>query len=206
MNEIEFRNSTLTQVDIKQRLIDLIAVPWEQEAEIVWRGEVWHEMFMRGAFKGLAAHAGRVRVNREHVQGDTVGKVVHFEEDHPDGLLARVKIVQGPRGDDTLALAEEDMISPSVGFRINSSGDVDLNKRTKVRLIRRAFLDHLSMVESPAYVGAKVLAVRAESPALTVEERPLPITPILDQLVADDLLLWAKARIEAVKARSAGLS
>ena len=41
-----------------------------------WRGEMWRESFERGAFDGIEDHAGRVRVNREHVKGDTVGKVV----------------------------------------------------------------------------------------------------------------------------------
>lgn len=206
MNEIEFRNSTLTQVNTKQRLIDMIAIPWEQEAEIMWRGELWREMFLRGSFKGIAAHAGRVRVNREHVQGNTVGKVVHFDEDHHDGLIARVKVVETARGDETLALAAEDCISPSVGFRINSHEDMDLNKRTKVRLIRKAFLDHIAMVESPAYVGAKVLAVRAELSELPVEDRPLPKAPLLEQFENDELLAWANARVKEIEARSAGLS
>lgn len=195
MNEIEFRKSTLTEVDTKLRLIDLIAVPWEQETEIPWQGELWREVFSRGAFKGIEDHAGRVRVNREHVQGDTVGKVVHFDSQHEDGLLARVKIAQNPRGDDTLALAEEDMISASVGFRVKSHHDVLINKRAKVRRVLRAFLDHLSMVENPAYVGAKVLAVRAESSELTVVESPSLATPILDEMQSDELIMWARARL-----------
>lgn len=194
MNEIEFRKSTLTQVDTKQRLIDLIAIPWEEETEIPWQGEIWREMFARGAFDGIESHAGRIRVNREHVKGDTVGKVVHFDSKHQDGLMARVKIAETPRGDDTLALAEEDMISASVGFRINSHRDMELNKRTKLRKILKAFLDHLSMVESPAYVGAKVLAVRADPPGLVVGEKPL-ITPNLDEVLSDDVLLWARSRV-----------
>jgi hypothetical protein len=31
-----------------------------------------------------------------------------------------------------------------------------------VRRIKKAFVDHLSFVESPSYVGAKVLAVRGD--------------------------------------------
>lgn len=203
MNEIEIRRSTLTEVNTKLRLIDLIAVPWEQEAEVVWHGEAWRESFMRGAFKGISAHAGRIRVNREHVVGNTVGKVVHFEEEHPDGLLARVKVVESERGDETLALAEDDMISPSVGFRVKSHADMELNKRTMTRRIRKAFLDHLAMVESPAYAGAKVLAVRADQPGLPVEALPLPKTPFIDEMRDDALIQWAKARTEEAKARSA---
>jgi HK97 family phage prohead protease len=193
--EIILRNSTLTDVDTKQRLIDLIAVPYEQETDVLWRGELWREVFDRAAFTGIEDHAGRVRVNREHVRGDTVGKVVAFDASHPDGLLARVKIAQTSRGDETLALAEEDMISASVGYRVKTPSDVALNRRTKVRRVLKGFLDHLAMVESPAYVGAQVLAVREESSGLTVAESPLPPTPMLDELRDDPVFTWAASRI-----------
>src|SRR5688572_6910323 len=113
-DEIILRNSTLTDVDTKLRLIDLIAVPYDEETEVIWRGEVWNEVFDRSSFTGIEDHAGRVRVNREHVRGDTVGKVVSFDSTDEKGLIARVKIAQTLRGDETLALAEEDMISASV--------------------------------------------------------------------------------------------
>lgn len=194
MNEIELRKSTLTDVDAKLRLIDLIAVPWEQETEIMWRGEPWREVFAREAFDGIEDHAGRVRVNREHIMGDTVGKVVQFDPTHPDGLFSRVKIASTPRGDETLALAEEDMVSASVGFRIKTHRDVQINRRSKVRRVLRAFLDHLAMVESPAYAGAQVLAVRAEPFGLT-EASSLPETPALDEALNDELLAWASSRL-----------
>jgi phage head maturation protease len=195
MSELLLRDSALGEVDRKQRLIDVIAVPWEQEAEVPWRGEIWNEVFARSAFDGIEDHAGRIRVNREHVKGDTVGKVVQFDTGNEAGLLARVKIADTPRGDETLALAEEEMISPSVGYRIKSPSDVVLNKRTRMRRVVRAFLDHLGMVESPAYVGAQVLAVREEQSGLTVAETPLPETPVLDELMNDDVLAWAASRL-----------
>lgn len=195
MNEIEIRNSTLTDVDTKLRLIDLIAVPWDQETEVMWRGEKWREVFARSSFKGIEEHAGRIRVNREHQIGDTVGKVVHLDNDNDLGLLARVKIAQTPRGDETLALAEEDMISASVGYRVKSPSDVQINRRSKLRTVLRGFLDHLAMVEAPAYAGAQVLAVRAEPSGLSVVESPLPATPSLDELMNDPLLVWAAERV-----------
>lgn len=196
MSEIEIRASTLTDIDTKLRLIDVIAVPWEQETEVFWNGEVWREVFTRGAFSGVEDHAGRIRVNREHVRGDTVGKVVHLE-DIDLGLLARVKVAETPRGDETLALAEEDMVSASVGFRIKDPvRDVQVNKRTRTRRILRAFLDHLAMVEAPAYAGAQVLAVRADQPGLpAVEQKPLPETPVLDEFRNSEALAWALDRL-----------
>lgn len=194
MTEIFLRNSTLADVDAKLRLIDLIAVPWDEEADVFWRAEWWRESFDRHSFDGIESHAGRVRVNREHVTGDTVGKVVAFEPSHKVGLWTRTKIASTPRGDETLALAEEDMISASIGYRIENPADVDVNKRTKSRRVMRAFMDHLGMVEAPAYSGAQVLAVRAEQSGLQVAEIPLPDTPALDDWMNDEVFAWAKSR------------
>jgi phage head maturation protease len=195
MSELFVRSSTLTDVDPKLRLIDLIAVPWDEEADVMWRDELWRESFQRGAYDGIEDHAGRVRVNREHVEGDTVGKVVHFDPYADSGLLARVKIAATPRGDETLALADEEMISASMGYFVKSPSDVVVNKRTHTRRVVRAFMRHLAMVESPAYVGAQVLAVREDQSGLTVAETPLPDTPVFDELMNDEVLVWAASRL-----------
>jgi len=186
--EIFYRSdSTLTDVDVKLRLIDLIAVPWEQETEIVWRGEKWREVFGRNAFNGLEGSAGRILVNREHTRGDTVGKVVQVDTKDTRGLIARVKVASTARGDETLALAEEDMISPSVGYFVKQQHDFEVNKQTRLRRVHRAFLDHLSLVEQPAYEGARVLAVRAESQQ-EADEGPRPVTPKLDAFLSDPFI------------------
>jgi hypothetical protein len=195
--EIELRSSTLQDVNKKQRLIDMIAVPWEQEADVLWRGEMWHESHDRHAYDGIEDHAGRILVNRQHVKGDTIGKAVHFDPTHRDGLFARVKIADTPRGDETLALAEEGMAFPSVGYRVKGFADMRIDRRSKTRRILRAFMDHLAMVEDRAFVGADVLAVRAESSGLAVAElRPLPNTPALDELAGDPLFAWATSRLD----------
>jgi HK97 family phage prohead protease len=190
-------DSTLKDVDHKQRLITVIAVPWEHETEIRWRGEKWSEVFTRGAFNGLEDHAGRIRVNREHTRGDTVGKVVQIDTQDPLGLIALVKVAKTARGDETLALAEDDMISASVGYAIKTPEDVVVNRQRRQRRVNRAFLDHLSFVEAPAFDGAKVLAVREGSTGLQVVETPLPPAPHLDEFMNDEVLEWARRRISA---------
>ena len=197
-NEILCRDdASLKDVDVKQRLITVLAVPWEQEAEIIWRGEPWKEVFTRGAFNGLEDHAGRVRVNRQHTRGMTVGKAVQFDTQDPQGLVARIRIAKTDLGDETLALAEEDMIGPSVGFVVKNHADVVLRRQSMLRRVNRAFLDHISLVESPAYEGAKVLSVREAPNGLTVVETPLPETPNLDEFLGDDVLEWARIRISS---------
>jgi HK97 family phage prohead protease len=198
-NEILCRNdATVQDVDKKQRIVTVLAVPWEQEAEIIWRGETWREVFTRGAFNGLENSAGRIRVNREHTKGDTIGRVVRADPADPQGLIMDVKVARTTRGDDTLALAEEEMISASVGYWVKQPSDVAVSKNKMLRRVNRAFLDHLSFVESPAYEGAKVLGVRVAPDGLTVVETPLPETPTLDEFLNDDLLKWARNRKSSV--------
>jgi hypothetical protein len=196
--EIEHRNATLQDVNKKLRLVDLIAVPWNEETDkVMWRGEQWRETFDRHAFDGVEDHAGRIQVNREHVKGDTVGRVVQLDPAHPNGLFARVKMYSTPRGEETLTLADEGGAFPSVGYRVKGFNDMRLDRRSKSRKILRAFMDHLAFVEDPAYVGAEVLAVRAGQSGLTVvEQRPLPETPALDEAMSDDVLAWAASRLK----------
>ncbi len=196
MEGVELRSSTITEVDTKQRLIDLIAVPWEEEGEVFWRGESWREVFVRGAFDGIEGHAGRVPVNHEHVRGKTIGKVVKFTNADA-GLLATVKVGKTPLGDDMLNLAEEDMVSASVGFRLAKPSDVQVHRSSRLRRVMKAFVDHLAMTEAPVYEGARVLAVRAEPSGLqVVEQDPLPSTPALDEFRDDEVFAWARQRLK----------
>ncbi len=186
-------DASIGSVDVKQRLIDLIAVPWDQEAEVPWRGEIWREVFRRGAFDGLEDSVGRVRVNREHVKGDTVGRLVSADTQAEQGLLVRAKIARTPRGDETLELADDDMISPSVGYRVKQPDHIRLNSRTKMREVLKAFLDHLGMVESPAFAGAQIVAVRAEQ---ATNEPPPPYVAKLESAWADPAYLAASELLE----------
>lgn len=182
------------QVDFRQRLIDVIAVPYEQETEVLVRGEMWREVFDRRAFDGLQDHAGRIPVNREHVMGQTFGKVVGADPFRAEGLVTTVRVAKTPLGDETLQLAAEDMLGASVGYYVKKPSDVSLDRKIMHRRVKRAFLRHLSLVESPAYAGATVLAVRDSdeiAPGVPVR------TPTLDEFVNDDVFMWANSRLRA---------
>lgn len=197
MSEILLRNDgTLTDVDRKLRIIEMIAVPWDQPAEVFWRGDIWTEMFKRGAFDGIEARTDKIMANHEHVKGKTVGRLVGFDPAHKDGLFVQLQVRKGPKGDDVLDLAEDDMIFPSVGYRAQKPTDVRLDKQARHRDVLNAWLDHLGMVEDPAYKGARVLAVRGEpSEFIDVDDGPLPPTPLLDEYAADPILSWARDRL-----------
>jgi hypothetical protein len=195
VGEVEHRSSTLQDVNTRQRIVEIIAVPYDEEADVMWRGDIWHESFDRKAFEGIESHVGRVQVNREHVKGDTVGKVIAADPGHKDGLFARVKIFNTPRGDETLTLAEEGGAFPSIGWRLNRPSDQLTERRSMSRRVLRAYWDHQAFVEDPAYVGAGVLAVRAGQSGLAVAEGPLPETPLLDEAMSDPMLAWAAQRL-----------
>lgn len=187
---VELRASTVAEVRYPERIISVLAVPYESPTEkVVYRGRQYVETFARGAFDGVEERNGRVRVNREHRKGETVGKVVAFHPDAAEGLLADIRIVESPRGDETLALAAEDMISPSIGFAIKKGSDQELDHRSTPfrRWIKRAFVDHLGLVEDPAYAGADVLAVRAAA------DQAADVTPV-DTPILDDWAAYLAAR------------
>jgi HK97 family phage prohead protease len=193
VSEILLRHDgTIGAVDKKLRLIDLIAVPWDQEAEVFWRGEMWREVVKRGAFDGIESRAGQVRVNREHVVGKTVGKIVEFDPAHTDGLFTVVKVAKGPAGDEVLNLAEDDMISASIGYQAQKPSDVQIDRQGRSRVVVKAWLNHLGMVEAPTWDSARVLAVRMDESGHPVAEDPLPATPLLDEYVNDPLWQWAR--------------
>lgn len=182
-------------VDFRQRIIDVIAVPYDQEADVRWRGEVWREVFTRSAFSGIEDHAGRVPVRREHTLGQTIGKVIKLDPNDPRGLLASIKVARTLKGDETLQLASEDMLGVSVGYFVKRPSDVELNRRSMLRRVKRAFLEHLAMTDIPTWAGAVPVAVREGLSMQPVSAERLPATPTLDEFAADDILSWANARL-----------
>lgn len=180
---VEFREAAVAGVNFAQRTIEVIAVPYNEETVVLWRGEAWVESVDQRAFDGLEKRPNRVRVNRDHDKSRTVGKAVNFWPSREEGLVTEVRIAHTTLGDETLALADEDMLSASVGMAVRGS-DQELDRRSDPprRRVMKAFLDHLSFVESPAYEGARVLAVREDDTQI-VDAATLPPlnTPTLDE-------------------------
>jgi HK97 family phage prohead protease len=193
---ILFRSSSVVGVDVDERIIEFVAAPYDEEAMVMWRGEAWREVFMRGAWDGIEKRQNWVKANREHDKKLTVGKVVNWWPSRTEGLVGAAKIAETTDGDNTLALAREDCLGASVGYAALAR-DVDLDKRTRpgLRRVKRAFMDHLSFVADPAYASAGVLSVRSAG-ALSADEirtmermqRPVE-TPALDELVT-----WMRSR------------
>ena len=177
-----FRSSSVADVNYSQRVIEVIAAPYEEIALVPWRGEMWQEKFLRGAWDGIEKRPNRVKVNREHDKSRTIGKVVNFWPSRQEGLVAAVRVAKTPLGDETLALAEEGCLGASVGYAARAR-DVILDKVNRLRSVQRAFMDHLTFDADPYYEGAAVLNVRSIG-ASAVDLEPAAATPSLDDLVA----------------------
>lgn len=184
---LETRDASISDINFAQRRIDLVAAPYEQMSQVpvMYRGELWDEVFERGAFEGIESRQDRISANRNHDRNRTVGKVLQFWPSRQEGLVAEVKIGKTALGDETLALAQEDMLSGSVGFGVRGRDQV-FNKRAMTRRIKRAFVDHLAFVEKPAYAGAEVLNVRSSDGEVisAADLPPLGATPVVDEYIA----------------------
>ena len=178
---LEYRDAAVTGVNFDQRIITLLAAPYNEKALVEYRGEMWQESFEPSAFDGLETRPGRITANRGHDKTKTVGKAVRFWTSRPEGLVGDIRIGRTLLGDETLALADEDMLSPSVGFGVRGSDQI---LERPYRKIKRAFLDHISFVETPAYPGAKVLGVREGPEEVRAADLPKLVTPNLDEVLA----------------------
>jgi HK97 family phage prohead protease len=199
---VEHRSATVRNVDFGERIITVLAVPYEESTPVEYRGQIWREVFSRSAFNGFEPNKRRVPVSaklkfpaHDHVDSHLVGKVSGAYPERGDGLVLDMRISNTPAGDETLQLAMDDALSPSVGFAARS-GDQQLDRRSMVRRVNRAFLDHVSMVPIPAYDGAKVLAMRAADSLVPPRELVAPNTPSLDDFYADPLFQWAEDRLK----------
>lgn len=179
---VEIRSATITNVDFVERTIELIAIPYDEEAAVPYGGQMVLETVAPGAFDGIETRNEHVSANRDHNYERTFGKATGYRTDDLRGLITQLHVSNTPLGDETLQLAADGVLKGSVGMLVRRSDQV-LNKG--FRRIKRAFLDHVSLVPNPAYTGAGVLAVRQEQ-GIPVEDEntPLAPTPNLDKVMA----------------------
>lgn len=184
---VELRTATIGEVNFAHRTITAIAAPYDQATNVMWQGDVWSEQFERGAFDGIERRPNRIKVNRDHNKSRTVGKAVKFFPNSQEGLVTELRIAQTILGDETLALADEKCVGLSVGFAALPADQL-IDRRAKSRRVRRAFLDHISVVEDPAYPGAEILDVR-ENELVIPGDHEMVATPLMDEFLNDDQFL-----------------
>jgi HK97 family phage prohead protease len=177
---IEVRTAPLELVDVRERIIELVAVPYDEWTPVEYRGRLIEESFAPGAFGRVDERIAKrnLLVNLEHDRAQWVGKVLRVDPDDPHGLRAELRIRRGVPFDQVLDDAADGMLAASVGFAARPENQEWENRDR--RRIREAFLDHVALTATPAYAGATVLDVRA----VIAPAEGGPPTPNLDQVRA----------------------
>jgi HK97 family phage prohead protease len=180
VNPIEIRAATVAAVSHPERMIELVVMPYDEETVVEYRGRMIREVCSPGAYDGIERRANRVKVNFDHDPTQRVGRAVAFHPSRREGLVAECLISRSPAGDVALNDAEDGLLDVSAGF-------VPIQQRMEpgpLRRITKAFLDHISLVDDPAYQGARVLAVRSAA------EQPVSTVAALDTPNLDQIRLW----------------
>jgi phage head maturation protease len=176
--QLEYRAAQTIGVSFPARTIELIVMPYEEETVVPFAGRMIREICSAGAYDGIERRANRVKVNRDHDITRTVGRATKFSPSREEGLVAEVRIARTQLGDETLQLAEEEILDASAGFLPMPGGE-----RWEGRSLRRllkVWLGHIAMTPDPAFESAKVLAVRSA----TADEIERERTPNLDAVRA----------------------
>lgn len=115
------------------------------------------EVFDRGAFAGLVESGARVKLtDYNHARNRVPVGYSSVFEDRAAGLWARFRLNATPEGESARANASEGVYGGlSVGF-IPRADRIE----NGVRHVTSARLDHVSLVEDPAYADAVILDVR----------------------------------------------
>lgn len=190
--EIENRSEPqpVLSVDYPRREIELVVMPYGETALVPHRGRMIQEVVEAGAFDGIERRARRVKAYFGHPPQDghggaePIGRALSFAPRRPEGLVATIYCAETELGEKALRLADHDLVGGSAGFGVMAGGESWVGKG--LRRLSRLFLDHIAVTSTPAYEGARVLAVRAEdAPALA----PASPTPNIDAVRA-----WALER------------
>ena len=182
-NQIEYRTASALEVRHVQRTIDLIAVPYNEATEVLRRGRWVSESVAPEAFVGVH---GDVTVNRAHDLENPLGRVTALKPKDPRGLRAVLRISRTASGDEVLELADDGLLSASVGFIPLAGGEEWSADRRSVK-VTRAQLAHIALTGDPAYKGARVLAVRTAPGEVPVSTA----TPNLDRIRLERLAVAA---------------
>lgn len=137
------RSAAVDNVDFGQRVITMLAMPYEQPTKVPFRQEIWNEVFSRTAFNGVETRKSRIPATAvlelpapDHRGGRLCGRVIGADPNGESGLITELKISRTDLGDETLELARDDALSASVGFMVKDPfRDQELASSTSIAVI-----------------------------------------------------------------------
>jgi len=156
LDAVQYRSAVVRDLDVKEGVVDILAAPYESEADI----GPFTEIFSKGTFSRAAKNPSRLGLWAEH-GGPLVGRA--FEaEDTDDGFVMRCKVSQTTAGKDLLVQLDDGTLSAaSVEFDPMRDFMAITERAGKLHVRhRRAHLRGCAVVFEGAYDGARVLAVR----------------------------------------------
>jgi HK97 family phage prohead protease len=168
---IQTRSATVAALEVDQRLVELMAVPYGVETRLA---ASLVESFQARAFANAGKDPGRVKLWAGHstVGGQPVGWAESVE-DRSEGVFVRMRVSHTAAGDDLLTLARDGVLDEaSVEFQpipadmlVTRRGDDTVVRHKRARLLGVALVPHGAYGR-----GATVLSVRDEASAKAREE------------------------------------
>ena len=148
-------------VNYPERVLEVIVIPYERPATVVYAGRQVQETIARGAFDGIERRASRIKLNRDHDPQRLVGRGIALYPARQEGLVAKLKVARTDLGDETLALAEDGVLDVSAEFK-PMDGGMQWTRNRDAYTITKGYLGGVGLVQYGAYEDdARVLAVRA---------------------------------------------
>ena len=96
---VEVRTAATVEVRFAERMIEVIAVPYEETTKVLYRDRIIDETIARGAFEGVQMRAKGWKVNRAHDRERPLGYVHKFKPRDERGLVTEIgPLSQHPRG------------------------------------------------------------------------------------------------------------
>jgi HK97 family phage major capsid protein/HK97 family phage prohead protease len=204
--------------DASKRELDIRVVPWD---DVIYH-QNGPEMFARGAFADVDPRS--VLLKGPDAEGTHRGPLVGrglFLQERDDGAYMTFKVSKTQAGDELLTLVSDGVVKgASVGFfEVDGGSSVEQRSGKRVRVHRRAGLEHVATTFRPAYKTAGVIAMRsraegegqmaetteaaavaAAEPAAPVITNVVDLSPLTRKL--DDLGERFEGRIHAIEERA----
>ena len=141
--------------DVQRRTITGLMVPWGQSART--QGKRWR--FARGGIKW--GHLNRIKLLRDHDNASALGKCIDIQ-DTERGLVGTFRVSEGPRGDEALALAADEVLDGlSIGVEWREQDYGPDPQDPGGYLVFQSALRECSLTAMPAFDDSRLTSVRA---------------------------------------------